>query len=272
MYFYDFPIIGEESRLPLFLISVGLNEWQYHFVCNEGESCPKAIYCTKGCGTLILNGVEHIIKPYTAFFIPAGCPHEYYTNGDTWDTHWIVPGGSACEDMLKTMGFDEPVIFSIPEEEIKFLDHCFRRMHEAVIADRVHGNFRASGYLYSFLIEFSRISTKKDKGSIRTNPVVTKALDFIDANYMKKIDMNMLSESAEISTQHLCRLFRTTLNCRPMEYIAKRRIQAAKELLSKTNKTTEQIAEETGFCDSSYFCKLFKRYEGITPSQFRNVK
>lgn len=270
MYFYDYPIIGKESQLPLFLISVGLNEWQYHVVCREGDSYHKALYCTKGCGTLILNEKEHIIKPYTAFFIPAGCPHEYYTNGDAWDTHWVIPGGNACEEMLKAMGFDVPVIFPIQQEEIKYLDHCFRRMHESVIGDRVHGNFRASGYLYSFLIEFSRIANKGD-GNLPTNPVVTRALDFIDANYMKKLDLNAVSQAAQVSTQHLCRLFRTTLNCRPMEYIAKRRIQAAKELLLKSDKSTELIAEETGFCDSSYFCKLFKRYEGITPSQFRNL-
>ena len=35
-------------------------------------------------------------------------------------------------------------------------------------------------------------------------------------------------------------------------------------LLAETQKTVEQIAEETGFCDSSYFCKIFKRFESIT--------
>ena len=43
-------------------------------------------------------------------------------------------------------------------------------------------------------------------------------------------------------------------------------------LLAETQKTVEQIAEETGFCDSSYFCKIFKRFESITPSQFRNAE
>jgi AraC-like DNA-binding protein len=55
-----------------------------------------------------------------------------------------------------------------------------------------------------------------------------------------------------------------------MEYIAKRRIQATKELLSGTELTVEDIADRTGFCTSSYFCKLFKRYEDMTPTQFRS--
>jgi AraC-like DNA-binding protein len=47
--------------------------------------------------------------------------------------------------------------------------------------------------------------------------------------------------------------------------------QAAKKLLSGSEMTTEEIAGQTGFCSSSYFCKLFKRYEDITPTQFRNI-
>jgi transcriptional regulator GlxA family with amidase domain len=47
------------------------------------------------------------------------------------------------------------------------------------------------------------------------------------------------------------------------------RIQVAKELLTGTSMTIEQIAAETGFCTASYFCKMFKRYEGITAVQFK---
>ena len=98
--FYDYPIISKESSLPVFLVSVGLNEWQYHVKCDKGDNYAKALYCTKGSGVLIINGEKHIINPYTAFFIPAGCPHEYYSTDESWDTHWIKPSGKSCTDML----------------------------------------------------------------------------------------------------------------------------------------------------------------------------
>ena len=109
--FYDYPIISKESSLPVFLVSVGLNEWQYHVRCDKGDNYAKALYCTKGSGVLIMNGEKHIINPYTAFFIPAGCPHEYYSTDESWDTHWIKPSGKSCPDMLKALGFDKPKIF-----------------------------------------------------------------------------------------------------------------------------------------------------------------
>lgn len=173
--------------------------------------------------------------------------------------------------MLKALGFYKPKIFPLPKEEITYLDHCFRCMHEALLSDKVDGNIRASGYLYSFFIELSHLAAK-GKGSVQIAPAVTKAIAYIDENYMKQPGLESISKAAGVSSQHLCRLFRQTLNCRPMEYITKRKIQAAKMLLAETQKTVDQIAEETGFCDSSYFCKIFKRFESITPSQFRSIE
>ena len=62
MKFYDYPIISKESSLPVFLVSVGLNEWQYHVNCDKGDNYAKALYCTKGSGVLIMNGEKHIIN------------------------------------------------------------------------------------------------------------------------------------------------------------------------------------------------------------------
>ena len=151
----------------------------------------------------------------------------------------------------------------------KTLDRIFRKMHESIRADSVFGNYRASGYLYDFLIEFYRLISE-NKTSQAPNSALMKALDYINENYTSAVSMDDLCTVCGVSKQYLCLLFRKILGSRPMEYIAKRRIQAAKELLTGTDMRIEEIAAETGFCTASYFCKLFKRYEGITPSAFRN--
>ena len=60
-------------------------------------------------------------------------------------------------------------------------------------------------------------------------------------------------------------------NAENMEMV-KAIIQAAKELLTGTPMSVESIAEEVGFGSESYFCKQFRRYEGITPTAFRNAR
>lgn len=266
MYFYDFPIISGESNLPIFLVTMGLHELQPYIERESGYPYPQILYSTKGKGTFIYENEKYEIKPYTAIFIPAGLKHSYYPNDDIWDIHWIALSGYASDELLKSFGLEHLGMF--PLGDIKMLEHYFRKMHEALMADKIFGNYRASGFLYDFLIEFYRLISASDT-AITANPAVIRAIDYININYTQEITMEELCKISGVSKQHLCRLFRSVLNYRPMEYIAKRRIQAAKELLTNTSVSIEEISEETGFCTSSYFCKLFKRYEGLTPSQFR---
>ncbi len=266
MFFYHYPIIGSENRLPIYLVSLGKHDCQPYIKRGEEYNFPQIFYCTKGVGILSYDNIKVEIKTGMGFFIPANYPHEYYPVGDVWDNHWIIPGGYGCERLLSDMGFDKPQVFLL--NNMKLLDHFFRNMHEALMSDKLQGNLRASGYLYSFLIELERCKSGARLHS-KTNRAIIKCIDYIDNNYHQPITMEQLCEASGMSKQYLCRLFRSTLGTRPMEYIAKRRIQAAKELLTGTKMSIEEIVEQTGFCDSSYFCKLFRRYEGITPTQFR---
>lgn len=267
MYFYDYPIIRAESELPLFLLNMGQQYCQDHITRKDGYPCPQILYCTKGSGTLLLDGERHIISPYTAVFLPAGYPHEYFPNEDIWDIHWVVPSGFTVPKLLEHFGLVRPSIYSL--RETNMLEHIFRKMHEALISDSIFGNYRASGYLYDFLIEFYRL-TMAERQYSEPNTAVLKAVDYINSHYSSPITLDDLCAVSGVSRQHLCLLFRRALNSRPMEYISKRRIQAAKELITASDKTIEQIAQETGFCTGSYFCKIFKRYEGITTTQFKN--
>ncbi|MBQ8790809.1 MAG: AraC family transcriptional regulator [Ruminiclostridium sp.] len=264
--YYDFPIIRSEGELPLYLVEMGINIREEHFIRKEGYKQPQIIYCTKGSGTLILDGKSYIIKPSMGFFLPAGYPHEYYPNEEIWDTHWVIPGGSGAEQIMKHFGFLKAGVFEI--SEIKTLEHHFRKMHEAIRDDSIFGNYRAAGYLYDFLIELYRVTSSAATRKI-TSSAVLKALDYINANYSSCVTMEQLCSVAGVSQQHLCRLFRSALGSRPMEYVAKRRIQTAKELLNSSDYSVDEISERVGFCSGSYFCKLFKRYEGMTPTQFR---
>lgn len=269
LFFCDYPIIRGEKELPLYLLNMGQHHCQDHMIRTEGYPQPQILYCTKGSGTLLIDEIRLAITPYTAIFLPANYPHEYYADGDIWDIHWVVPAGYGAEDILRQFGLTEPKIYKLGE--IKMLEHIFRKMHEAIRADCVFGNYRASGYLYDFLIEFYRlISSEETSGA--PNSALMKALDYINFNFASPISMDELCSVSGVSKQYLCRLFRKALSSRPMEYIAKRRIQAAKELLTGTDMTIEDIAAETGFCTSSYLCKLFKKYEGITPTHFRKAE
>ncbi len=268
MTFCDYPIIRDESKLPLYLINMGQHLCQNHILRKDGYPEPQILYCTRGAGTLLLDGREIKIPPYTGVFLPALYPHEYYPDESVWNVHWVVPGGYAAGEILTQFGMTKPEVYTLGE--VRTLEHIFRKMHEAIRSGSIFGNYKASGYLYDFLIEFYRLTSVKAAYGAPNSALMT-ALDYINSNYTAQISLDELCAVSGVSKQHICRLFKNTLGCRPAEYTAKRRIQTAKELLTGSDMSMEDIAAETGFCSASYFCKLFKRYEGITPTQFRNT-
>ena len=266
MAFYDYPIISSEKGLPLYLLNMGLQHCQDHILRPNGFPSPQILYCTKGSGTLLYDQKKVLISPYTAIFLPAGYPHEYYPNESVWDIHWVVFSGDSVPSLLTHLNLNELSIFRLNRTEK--LDSLFYSMHDALHADPLFGNYVASGILYEFLIEFYRVTSSRETPAASSG-VIRKAVKYVDDHYRFQITLEELCDICGVSKQHLCLLFRTTLHTRPMEYIAKRKLQAAKELLTGTSMTVEEIAEEVGFCTASYFCKVFKRYEGLTPKQFK---
>lgn len=268
LFFADYPILGNEKSLPLYLQNMGHHHCQDHLIRPEGYHYDQILYCTKGSGTLIFENKAIPIPHDTAIFIPAETPHEYYPEEDIWDIHWIVPCGYAAKDILTQFGLTELKTFHL--SDTKMLEHIFRKMHNALRTDSIFGNYKASGYLYDFLMEFYRLIAYKDPAT-SVSSALMKALDYINYNYFSPITMDELCSVSGVTKQHLCLLFAKT------QYASngihrKTSYPRSQSPAYRYRKSIEQVAEETGFCSESYFCKLFKRYEGMTPSAFRQIK
>ena len=221
MAFFDYPILGSEKELPLYLLNMGMQARQDHVRRPEGYPHPQILYCTKGSGTLLFDQKKILITPYVAFFLPANHPHEYYANEAAWDVHWVVPGGSGVPALLSHFGLTKPCVFRM--EGIHKLENLFLSLHETLRSDPLFGNYRAAGILYNFLIEFFRITGRKESPAPGSY-AVRKAVEYVDANHRSKITLEELCRQSGVTKQHLCHLFRETLHVRPMEYVAKKKL------------------------------------------------
>ncbi len=97
-------------------------------------------------------------------------------------------------------------------------------------------------------------------------------IDFIQTHYMDaNLNVSMIAEHFNISVPHLSRSFKSNLNCGILDYIHQVRLQKAKELIL-SEKNLNSVAISTGFLDSKALTRTFKKYEGITPSQYRQTK
>ena len=81
--------------------------------------------------------------------------------------------------------------------------------------------------------------------------------------------MTDLAALAGISSQHLCRIFKETMRMRPTEYLTYRRLGEAKNLLRHSNHSVAEIGSMCGFPDPGYFSTVFRRYEKVSPVEYR---
>ncbi|MNF90661.1 HTH-type transcriptional regulator YesS [compost metagenome] len=92
----------------------------------------------------------------------------------------------------------------------------------------------------------------------------------ISTQYMREdLSLDSIAESLNMSPVYLGRLIKKYTSKTLTDLINEYRMEKAQELLRETDKLIVMIAEETGFSSNSYFGKVFKKYQGITPNEYR---
>ncbi len=105
--------------------------------------------------------------------------------------------------------------------------------------------------------------------NIKNVDIIRKTREFIRTNYKKKIKLIDISKAIYLSPYYLSHIFKKETGSTLLEYLTKVRIEEAKYLLENTQWNTTRIAFQVGYSDQSYFCKVFKKLEGISPSNYR---
>lgn len=99
------------------------------------------------------------------------------------------------------------------------------------------------------------------------------ALTYIASHYAEPIALEDIASSVHISKSECCRCFKRRLQITPFEYLIKYRIYSACILMVQHSAkiSISEIALKTGFNSSSYFNKMFRKYIGCTPTDFRKT-
>ena len=98
---------------------------------------------------------------------------------------------------------------------------------------------------------------------------LTAAIRYIDENYASTFSMADVAAMTGLSTSQFNHRFRTVLRMSPTEYVLSRRIQDARERLTRTSDTIASIGQAVGFFDQSHFTKRFSHFTGMTPLAYR---
>lgn len=133
------------------------------------------------------------------------------------------------------------------------------------------------GYAYQLLTCLLReyikvIPTQNDMDmQYRRIKQINGAINYMEEHLSDKITLKDLAEISNLSLIHFSRVFKSISGYSPMDYLNRLRIQRATQLLLESDLTIIQIAMDTGFSDSNYFSRAFKKVREQTPSEFRRI-
>ncbi len=103
--------------------------------------------------------------------------------------------------------------------------------------------------------------------------LVEKAISYIGNTYSDlDLSLDSVAEELYISPYYLSHVFKDELGMTFIEFLTKVRLEEAKKLLRNGNQNMIEIAEKVGYANSSYFSKVFKKHEGVTPTNYKAQK
>lgn len=177
---------------------------------------------------------------------------------------------SNSEEIKKAFG-KFPKVFKVIEEDKLY--SLFKSMMD-IRATHNGYEFRINALLFGILAYLSdstaMIGTNQQYAQYAQN--IFLARKFIEENYGKRIVLDDIAKSANLSKGFFHKVFKSMLRCTPSEYLLKIRLQNAENLLVNSGKSIIDVSLACGFESQSYFCSVFKKYLGATPKNYRNIK
>jgi len=147
-------------------------------------------------------------------------------------------------------------------------------MHEDKSPDG-ESNFLRSLLTMELFVWLSRSLRSQWESSLVTKghklqEILESAKLYIDKNYNADISLSDIAGYVYISTSHFARAFKKYYDISPIQYLLSVRIEEAKTLLEETNLKVGDIASSVGFSAQQRFNDIFKKHEGLSPSEYRN--
>ena len=153
-----------------------------------------------------------------------------------------------------------------PPDETGEIDRILEEIKVLVSGDSGAG-LRLESLLFQLIQTLHRHQSEE-----RLPEELVRAMDFINTHLMRSFSREETAEYASLSVSTLTRLFRKYLRCSPAAYTAKVRMEYARGLLSSPRLSLKMIAFQSGFPSQAYFSGQFKKFYGVTPSEFRQGK
>lgn len=191
-----------------------------------------------------------------------------------------MPGvnGLDAADAIRSADKDAVIIFITAFDEFDYAKraihvHVLEYLLKPVSEEELTTNLEEAIYL-SQKTEKKKPVLKADlqenhHENIKMNAVAENIRDFIAKHYKEDISLQDVAGSMNYSDAYFCKIFKQCFDQSFLVYLTEYRVEKAKVLLADMSINIKDVSAEVGYRDSNYFARVFKRSEGITPTEYR---
>ena len=240
----------------------------------EGRNDYQLLYIAAGKGEFYFKGSKEptiVTKGNMILFRPGEPQVYYYYAVDKTEVYWVHFTGWKVEEYLERyeLPHDENVFYTGVSPDYPWI---YNQMIRELQLQRVNHEDMISLYMHHIFITINRYIKERRETKNDTINDIERAAHYFKDNYNKQISIEQYAGEHLMSVNWFIHNFKSVMKMSPMQYIISLRIAMAKGYLKNSTKNIAEISNEVGYENALYFSRLFKKYTGMTPTEYRKKR
>lgn len=258
----------------LFLTDIGFFPKASNHFRERPAGCSEyiLIYCIEGQGKIIAGDKPHKVSPNSFFIIEKEKKHTYYSDDrDPWSIYWIHFKGQHAAYLygqFLAQNNGKPIFIPFNQNKIAEFEYILELL-KLGYTDQI---FEYSSMLLHKLIgSFIYYSLKSKKTpDLAKEDLVKGITEYLNDNIYNSITLHQVEREFNRSISSLCSVFKEKTGYSIMHFFSLIKIQKACELMNLTNLSIKEISYELNYQDPLYFSRVFKKFMGVPPKEYRS--
>ncbi|PDQ35056.1 MAG: hypothetical protein B5766_07985 [Candidatus Lumbricidophila eiseniae] len=233
----------------------------------------------RGSFEVVVDGADYEVQTKQVLVVP---PRHVYRIGvesmPRGELLWLLIETSACLDrrgpldgaLARVIGELADLGVSVWQAPVASAD-LLRRAFMDVPVNTEFARLRQHFFCATALIELATFGLRRKPENESVHPGIRRSLRWLDDHLEETVTVTQLVEISDLSTTHFYQEFKRSCGTSPKDHILRVKISRAEAFLSEGEATITDIAHRLGFSSSQHFGTAFRRYVGISPSEYRRA-
>lgn len=255
----------------IYLQEVGeLTALRPHESKRSGLSSYLFFIVKKGSGTLTVGDQKFEMSEGDCGFVDCRAEYSHRSSSDLWQLQWVHFYGYSMDGIFEKYR-ERGGESKFRPSDASALSGIISEIYRTAGSESYIRDMEINGLLSLMLTEIMRNSwnpEKRGSDALRRNGL-RAVRDYLDENFRENVRLDDLAAKFYISKYYLSHIFKEEFGITINGYLTQVRITNAKKHLRFSDRSLESIGADCGYQDVNYFIRMFKKAEGMTPSEFR---